>query len=135
MAKRRVPFEPLPPRGEFLRRVRQGLVLGGSLIGGSLALGVLGYHAFAGLSWIDSLLNASMILTGMGPVDRLVTPQAKLFASAYALFSGVAFLTSVGVLAAPVVHRFLHRFHLDILADDDDEPSSGKGPPRGPTGV
>ena len=87
---------------------------------GSLALGVLGYHLLAGLSWIDALVNASMILTGMGPVDPMHTAAAKIFASIYAIFSGVAFLTSVGVLLAPAAHRILHRFHLD--GDDDDAP-------------
>lgn len=87
---------------------------------GSLALGVLGYHALAGLSWLDALVNASMILTGMGPVNEMTTVGAKLFASFYALFSGVAFLTIVAVLLAPAVHRFLHRFHLDLAGEPED---------------
>lgn len=87
---------------------------------GSLALGVLGYHLLAGLSWLDALVNASMILTGMGPVDGIKTVAGKLFASFYALFSGVAFLTIVAVLLAPAVHRFLHRFHLDLAGDPED---------------
>ena len=87
---------------------------------GSLLLGVLGYHLVAGLSWIDALVNAAMILTGMGPVNEMSTVGAKLFASFYALFSGVAFLTIVAVLLAPAVHRFLHRFHLDLAGDQDD---------------
>jgi len=89
-------------------------------VAGSLALGMLGYHLVAGLSWIDALVNASMILTGMGPVDEMSTVGAKLFASFYALFSGVAFLTIVAVLLAPAVHRFLHRFHLDLAGDQDN---------------
>jgi hypothetical protein len=105
--------------------------LGGALIGGSLFLGVVGYHVFAGLTWIDSLLNASMILTGMGPVDRLTGTGAKLFASGYALFSGVAFLSSVGVLVAPVVHRFLHRFHLD--AKHESQGFEGRAPRGAPS--
>ena len=100
--------------------------LSGGLIVGSLAIGAVGYRMLAHLSWVDALLNASMILTGMGPVDPMPTAGAKLFASAYALFSGVAFLTSVGVLLAPVVHRLLHRFHLEM-----DE-GSGSGAPRKP---
>ncbi len=87
---------------------------------GSLALGMIGYHLVAGLSWIDALVNASMILTGMGPVDQMTSVGAKLFASFYALFSGVAFLTIVAVLLAPAVHRFLHRFHLDLAGDAED---------------
>jgi len=81
---------------------------------------MIGYHLVAGLSWIDALVNASMILTGMGPVDQMTSVGAKLFASFYALFSGVAFLTSVAVLLAPAVHRFLHRFHLDLAGDAED---------------
>ena len=87
---------------------------------GSLALGMLGYHFLARLTWLDALVNASMILTGMGPVDQMTTVGAKLFASFYALFSGVAFLTIVAVLLAPAVHRFLHRFHLDLAGDSED---------------
>jgi hypothetical protein len=75
---------------------------------------VLGYHFVARLSWIDSLLNASMILTGMGPVDPLQTVGAKLFASCYALFSGIVFITTAGILLGPLVHRLLHKFHLEI---------------------
>jgi hypothetical protein len=85
----------------------------------SLAIGTAGYHFLAGLSWIDALLNSSMILTGMGPVNELNTPKAKLFAAAYALFSGVVFLTMVAVLFAPLLHHFLHRFHLEFEESAD----------------
>jgi ABC-type glycerol-3-phosphate transport system permease component len=85
----------------------------------SLAIGTAGYHFLAGLSWIDALLNSSMILTGMGPVNVLNTPLAKLFAAAYALFSGVVFLTMVAVLFAPLLHHFLHRFHLEFEEGSD----------------
>jgi hypothetical protein len=111
----------LPSRAVFFRRIAMSAVAATILIGGSLGIGVLGYHLFAGLGWLDSLLNASMILTGMGPVDRISTPAGKLFASAYALFSGVAFLTSAAVLLAPAVHRFLHRFHIELGQDDPDD--------------
>ena len=84
-----------------------------AITGGSLALGVMGYHWIARLGWVDAILNASMILAGMGPVDPLQGNAAKLFASAYAMFSGVMFLTSVGMLMTPVVHHFMHRFHLE----------------------
>jgi hypothetical protein len=110
----------LPSRAEFVGRVAFHATLAGVMVLLSLALGVVGYHVTAGLPWIDALLNASMILTGMGPVDPLPSTTAKLFASAYAIFSGVAFLSIVAVLLAPLVHRFLHRFHLE-LADDDRE--------------
>ena len=106
--------EPLLSTAKFLRRLgRHGLVAFGVMIGG-LGIGVLGYHIFAHLSWIDSLLNASMILAGMGPVgDPLPTNTAKIFASCYALFSGLAFIGIVSVLLAPFVHRMLHRIHAE----------------------
>lgn len=105
--------EPLLPRHKYLRRVtKYGLFALGIIIA-SLTIGILGYHIFEGLGWTDSILNASMILGGMGPVNELHTTAGKLFASAYALFSGAIFLVAAGVLFAPIFHRFLHRFHLD----------------------
>ncbi len=73
---------------------------------------MLGYRSFANLSWVDSFLNASMILTGMGPVNHLDTNVAKLFAGFYALYSGIAFLTVAGILFAPILHRIIHKFHM-----------------------
>src|ERR1700730_16623276 len=96
---------------EFLKSgVRHGLVAFGFLAFG-LGIGVVGYHYLAHLAWIDSLLNASMILGGMGPVDPLTTSTAKLFASFYALFSGLMFIGIASVLLAPFLHRLLHRVH------------------------
>ncbi len=83
------------------------------VMGIGLGIGVVGYHDLAGLSWLDSLLNASMILGGMGPVDPLHEPAAKLFASFYALFSGLVFIGVASVLVAPFAHRLLHKLHLD----------------------
>jgi hypothetical protein len=100
-------------RPSFYRRFVLALGLSAALIGFSLGLGILGYHFIAGFTWVDSLLNASMILTGMGPVGTLNTNAAKLFASAYALFSGVVFITATGILLTPIFHRVLHRFHLE----------------------
>src|SRR5512135_121412 len=108
--------EPLASRRVFLQRVLLYLGFSIGIIGVSLGIGMLGYHFTEGLSWLDSLLNASMILGGMGPVDALKTTAGKLFASFYALFAGMVFLVAVGVLLAPVVHRFLHSFHV---APDD----------------
>jgi hypothetical protein len=105
---------PLLSRNHFVIRCLTYAGVALALIFSSLGIGVLGYHHFAGLGWLDSLLNASMILTGMGPVDPMTTSGAKLFASAYALFSGVVFLTSVAFVLAPPLHRLLHRFHLDL---------------------
>ena len=105
--------EPLLPRALFLRRLLRHGLIGAVVIVCSLAVGILGYRFAAGLSWIDSLLNASMILGGMGPVNPLTTAAAKLFASFYALFAGIAFLATVGIFAAPIAHRTLHRLHLE----------------------
>src|SRR5216110_572136 len=114
-------YEKLLPLPKFLGRLGRTLLVALGLVAVALSIGILGYRAIARLAWIDALLNASMILTGMGPVDPMTTTAAKLFASAYALFSGVAFLTIVGILFAPVVHRFLHRFHLETEDDPVQE--------------
>lgn len=106
--------KPLLSKKAYYRRVFRHLGIALFIIFGSLALGIIGYHYFAGFGWLDSLLNASMILAGMGPVSELQTTAGKLFASFYALYSGVAFITTAGVIFAPVFHRFLHKFHLDI---------------------
>jgi hypothetical protein len=106
--------EPLATPSEFRRRMLQYSMITAAMILFSLMIGMLGYHYFESLSWIDSLLNASMILGGMGPVDTLRTSPGKIFASFYALYSGIVLLASVGVLAAPLFHRVLHRFHLEI---------------------
>ncbi|HEX2279481.1 MAG TPA: hypothetical protein VHN13_20525 [Candidatus Tectomicrobia bacterium] len=86
------------------------------LVGLSLAVGTVGYHITAGLAWLDALLNAVMILTGMGPVAPLQSPAAKLFAMAFALYAGVVFLAVTGIMLAPVAHRILHWLHLDDRA-------------------
>jgi hypothetical protein len=105
--------EPLLPFRRFLARLLVHVSVGLLVITGSLGLGVLGYHHFAGLPWLDALLNASMILGGMGPVDAVRTSGGKVFASGYALFSGVIFLVVVGIMIAPAAHRVLHRLHLE----------------------
>ncbi|MGC3968537.1 MAG: hypothetical protein QM775_14500 [Pirellulales bacterium] len=104
---------------QFAARMgRSGLwVLGIAVL--SLALGTVGYCYFADLSAVDGLLNAAMILTGMGPVDRMTTNAGKLFASFYALYSGIAFLSMMALLTAPIFHRIIHKFHLEDDHDDD----------------
>jgi hypothetical protein len=109
--------EPLASPETFVRRLALNGLIGTLLLAFSLVIGMLGYHFLENLSWIDSLLNASMILGGMGPVNALQTNAGKLFASFYALYSGIVLLASVGVLAAPVFHRFMHRFHLELEDD------------------
>jgi len=109
--------EPLLPRNLFLRRMVRWIALASTILLGSLMVGVLGYHYLERLPWIDALLNASMILGGMGPVDTLTTFSAKLFASFYALYSGLAIISAAGVLFAPVFHRFMHHFHVETGPD------------------
>ena len=108
--------EPLAERRVFARRVARSLFIGFLVVLVALGIGVVGYRTTGRLSWLDSLYNASMILGGMGPVDpRLEIPAAeKVFASAYALFSGFAILIIAGVMFGPVFHRFIHRFHADV---------------------
>jgi hypothetical protein len=105
--------QPLLSRRDFLRRFAHSVLLALLSLAVWLLLGMYGYHWLANLSWLDAFLNASMIVGGMGPVDPLTAPAAKLFAGCYAVFSGVIFLGIFGLLIAPVFHRFLHRFHLD----------------------
>jgi len=112
MEKRKI--KKLPSSMHFAKHFFKSFLLGLAFIVLSLFIGMWGYHYYMNLNWVDSLINASMILTGMGPVDKAETDSAKIFASIYAIYSGVAFLTSVAVIFGPVVHRFLHRFHIDI---------------------
>ena len=99
-------------RAKFARRVARHGLVALAAIAIALGIGVIGYHSLADLGWIDSLLNASMILGGMGPVDPLRLSSAKIFASCYALFSGLAFIGIASLMVAPFAHRLLHRFHV-----------------------
>lgn len=110
----------LASKRQFRRRISKALVISGSIFIVSLAIGVLGYHYIARLNWTDAFLNASMILGGMGPVDDLYDEPSKIFAGCYALFSGISFLLGMGIIISPIVHRFMHRFHLDIEEDEKD---------------
>jgi hypothetical protein len=105
--------EQLAPLSIFIQRIIASLVFALALIGVALMIGIAGYRYLAGFSWVDSLLEASMILGGMGPVNQLPSDRAKIFASAYALFSGLMFIAVMGLVLAPVVHRILHKFHVD----------------------
>lgn len=104
--------QPLAKVPVFIKRLIMNAMISSLLLIFSLGIGMLGYHFLEGLSWIDALLNASMILGGMGPVASLQTNAGKVFASIYALYSGVILLASVGILITPIFHRFMHRFHL-----------------------
>ena len=106
--------QKLAPMKTFYQRVFKNILIALLIMCVCLLLGLLGYHYSADIGWLDSLHNASMILSGMGPVVTINTVSGKWFSSFYALFSGISFITFVGVLFAPVYHRFLHKFHLDI---------------------
>ena len=118
--------QPLLPRSAFFRRLASHAGVAIGVVLGSLVIGILGYHFLEGLAWIDSLVNAAMILGGMGPVDTLHTTAGKVFAAFYALYSGMVFLVAVGIIFAPVFHRILHRFHLEAGTDNvkDDSGST-----------
>jgi hypothetical protein len=112
--------EPLLSVRQFIYRLLWHFLLALAVIACALWIGMLGYHHFEELSWIDSFLNASMILGGMGPVNELHSSAAKLFAGSYALFAGLVFISIVSIIIFPIVHRFLHVLHLD-----DDEKENG----------
>lgn len=113
---------PLASREIFTSRLRQAFLLWLGVILVGLLIGMAGYHWIAGDSWVDAFLNASMILGGMGPVNELESVGSKLFAGTYALFAGLAVLGATAVMISPIIHRMLHRFHLD----DEDIAQTGK---------
>ena len=103
----------LAPVSVFIKRLAFSIIISSLFILVTLAMGIAGYHWIAGFGWVDSLLNASMILGGMGPVGELQTTGAKIFASIYALLSGLVFVGVMGVMISPILHRMLHRIHID----------------------
>ena len=112
--------EPIATRAVFVSRVIRSLVVASVILVVCLAIGVLGYHYCAHIAWIDSIHNASMILSGMGPVVEITNVGGKLFSSAYAIFSGVAFITNIGIILAPAAHRLFHSLHID--GEDENQP-------------
>jgi hypothetical protein len=104
--------DELLARGAFLRRLARNAGIGAGLLLVSLGIGMLGYHFIEGLPWVDAYLNSAMLMGGMGPVDAPKSAPGKLFAGTYALYCGLVLLIVAGVSLAPVVHRFLHKFHL-----------------------
>jgi len=104
---------PLATRQRYLRRLAQSVLAALLIIGVSLLIGILGYAHFEGMGWLDAFLNASMILSGMGPADTLKTSGGKLFAGCYAIYSGLMVIFVTGIVLAPLAHRVLHRFHVD----------------------
>jgi len=111
-------MKPLLPRKIFLQRVIRNACLGVGFIFFCLFVGMLGYHEFEKMAWVDAFVNAAMILSGMGPVSTLQTDGGKIFAGCYALFSGIALISILGLIFAPVVRRFLHKYHLEYMEDD-----------------
>jgi hypothetical protein len=105
--------QPLLPRAAFVRRLTRNFAIASLLVGFSLFGGMVGYKATEGMSWMDAFVNASMILSGMGPLDAPKTWGGKLFAGLYALYSGLLLLLASSIVLAPVVHRLFHRFHLE----------------------
>ena len=122
-----MPIMPMPSRRHFIRRMLRSTAIALGVIGTGLFIGMIGYHEFGGISWTDSFYYASMILSGEGPPPdpATLTPvemsHLHIFAGFYALFSGVTFITMVGVLFAPALHRFLHRFHLEIASHGEGD--------------
>ncbi len=105
--------EKLLPRRKFIQRLLKFGLISVGLIALSLIIGMVGYSAFEGLSWVDAFLNAAMLMGGMGQISSLETEAGKIFAGVYALYCGMVLLIAVGIFAAPIVHRFLHHFHLE----------------------
>lgn len=105
--------KPLLPRRIYYQRLVHHALLGLAVIIVSLGIGMVGYHVLEKLPWIDAFLNAAMILSGMGPVATLQTDAGKIFAGCYAIYSGIALISILGIIFAPVIHRFLHKFHLE----------------------
>ncbi len=105
--------QPLAPAKKFYKRIAWNLFLAVIVLLISLLIGVIGYHYTANIPWLDSLHNSSMILSGMGPVVTINTDEGKWFSSIYAIFCGVVFITNIGLILAPAVHRIMHSLHMD----------------------
>ena len=115
--------EKLLPRRLFIKRLAKYALISLSLIIVSLLIGIIGYHILEGFSWVDSFLNAAMLMGGMGPVGILHTDAGKIFAGMYALYCGLIELVAIGIFAAPIFHRFLHHFHLESENKQKEEPT------------
>ncbi|MEO8911174.1 MAG: hypothetical protein ABI408_13255 [Gemmatimonadaceae bacterium] len=126
----------MPPRSHFIGRTLHNIAIAFGIIGCGLGIGMAGYHWLGKMNWLEAFYYASMILAGEGPPTDPATLTGEglahlhLFAGFYALFSGVTFITMVGVLLAPALYRFLHRFHLEIYGAQEDHPKADKHSPR-----
>ncbi len=105
---------PLLPRKAFILRLQRCVLLSVAISLVTLAIGMSGYHFLERMSWVDAFANASMILAGMGPFGSMNTSAGKIFAGCYALFCGLIFVTVVTLILAPIFHRALHKFHLEV---------------------
>ncbi len=105
--------QPLLSRHQWWHRVMGSIWLALGIVAVALCIGIFGYHELGNLPWIDATLEASMILGGMGPVAVMGNDEVKLFASGYALFSGLILLSTMGILLAPWLHRMMHYFYMD----------------------
>ncbi len=120
--------QPLLSRLRFLGRFIRSVALGVAIIFGSLGIGMGGYYYFERMTWTDAFLNASMLLSGMGPIGSPTTEAGKLFAGFYALYSGFVVILASGIVFAPLVHRMLHRFHVHRHHLETDPQRIGAGP-------
>ena len=116
--------EPLVSRAAFFRRMTKYALLASGFIVVSLVIGMAGYHHFEGMSWIDAFVNSAMLMGGMGPVSELHTDAGKLFAGFYALYCGLIVIIAIGIVAAPLLHRILHHFHLEATANRNEDSDS-----------
>lgn len=107
----------LAPRDVFLTRFRRGATYGFALVAGALAIGIIGYHLLEQMSWLDAFHQSSLLLSGVGSAVEMRSTAGKIFDSIYALFCGVILLAATGLMLAPVIHRLLHRFHLEDARD------------------
>jgi hypothetical protein len=105
--------QKLAPMSTFYQRILKNILLATIIMLVCLVIGILGYHYSAGIRWLDAVHNSSMILSGMGPVVEIKTVAGKWFSSFYALFSGVVFITNIGIILAPAMHRMFHRLHIE----------------------
>ena len=111
-------FRPLPPPSKLLEHLAKSMGFGLLAIVIAMLVGMVGYHYFEHMTWIDAFLNASMILSGMGPAAPLTSFGGKLFAGFYALFSGLTFILIIGIIMAPLIHHFFHKFHIEISKEE-----------------